>query len=275
MIPITSTILTNRLHIFKLCICLSFVYVFIFVRLWCLFFFFFFSSRRRHTRFDCDWSSDVCSSDLLQFHGGPGVGKRAGRIRENSPVAAATFLRGSRNACRVFRVHDCFWSSSAWQVDGARVANILELSASSAWTAVHGVFPDAACAYDSNGFDLAGDNRGSRIEPNEFWARNRFSLRREYVGGDGGCVAWRSVPDWSIWTSRHESGSGRIRLCCRGHRGADGEIWNAAIPRLRDRFQRRRRARALQIPLALRCTLSAAVYSTRRQLWDRLRSACT
>src|SRR2546423_8917794 len=26
---------------------------------------FFFSSRRRHTRFDCD-SSDVCSSDLLQ-----------------------------------------------------------------------------------------------------------------------------------------------------------------------------------------------------------------
>src|SRR5256886_10974584 len=25
---------------------------------------FVFSSRRRHTRFDCDWSSDVCSSDL-------------------------------------------------------------------------------------------------------------------------------------------------------------------------------------------------------------------
>src|SRR5688572_31981971 len=30
------------------------------------FYFFFFSSRRRHTRFDCDWSSDVCSSDLLR-----------------------------------------------------------------------------------------------------------------------------------------------------------------------------------------------------------------
>src|SRR4051812_49949759 len=27
--------------------------------------FFFFSSRRRHTRLTCDWSSDVCSSDLL------------------------------------------------------------------------------------------------------------------------------------------------------------------------------------------------------------------
>src|SRR2546430_7991420 len=35
---------------------------------------FFFSSRRRHTCFDCDWSSDVCSSDLsghpaAPFHG--------------------------------------------------------------------------------------------------------------------------------------------------------------------------------------------------------------
>src|SRR5690606_19505519 len=28
--------------------------------------FFFFSSRRRHTRFSRDWSSDVCSSDLLR-----------------------------------------------------------------------------------------------------------------------------------------------------------------------------------------------------------------
>src|SRR5689334_24760432 len=29
-----------------------------------IFFFLFFSSRRRHTRWNCDWSSDVCSSDL-------------------------------------------------------------------------------------------------------------------------------------------------------------------------------------------------------------------
>src|SRR5256886_7230384 len=33
----------------------------------CTVFFFFFSSRRRHTRFDCDWSSDVCSSDLVEL----------------------------------------------------------------------------------------------------------------------------------------------------------------------------------------------------------------
>src|SRR5438309_4949603 len=29
--------------------------------------FFFFSSRRRHTRWNCDWSSDVCSSDLQRL----------------------------------------------------------------------------------------------------------------------------------------------------------------------------------------------------------------
>src|SRR5690606_39996938 len=33
------------------------------------FFLFFFSSRRRHTRFSRDWSSDVCSSDLDWWRG--------------------------------------------------------------------------------------------------------------------------------------------------------------------------------------------------------------
>src|SRR3712207_7702002 len=31
--------------------------------------FFFFSSRRRHTRYWRDWSSDVCSSDLFEIKG--------------------------------------------------------------------------------------------------------------------------------------------------------------------------------------------------------------
>src|SRR4030066_2233884 len=37
-------------------------------------FVFFFSSRRRHTRFKCDWSSDVCSSDILYLTYGLLVG---------------------------------------------------------------------------------------------------------------------------------------------------------------------------------------------------------
>src|SRR5688500_11328952 len=40
-----------------------------------LFLFFFFSSRRRHTRLQGDWSSDVCSSDLSDLAvGSPGNG---------------------------------------------------------------------------------------------------------------------------------------------------------------------------------------------------------
>src|SRR5438270_3241730 len=42
---------------------------------------FFFSSRRRHTRFDCDWSSDVCSSDLFQY----GLGALNGSTTTSTP----------------------------------------------------------------------------------------------------------------------------------------------------------------------------------------------
>src|SRR2546426_5847527 len=56
-----------------------------FVCMWS--FFFFFSSRRRHTRLQGDWSSDVCSSDLI------GV-EAAGRGLE-SGAHAATLVAGS------------------------------------------------------------------------------------------------------------------------------------------------------------------------------------
>src|SRR2546430_10293733 len=69
----------------------------------CEYFFFFFSSRRRHTRFDCDWSSDVCSSDLaqdgdqrlqqLRLPGSGGPGDQAVRavraqVQDERPVGA-------------------------------------------------------------------------------------------------------------------------------------------------------------------------------------------
>src|SRR5690606_40241243 len=58
------------IHVFINSDYLSFYYVkppllFICCISWFVFFFFFFSSRRRHTRFSRDWSSDVCSSDLV------------------------------------------------------------------------------------------------------------------------------------------------------------------------------------------------------------------
>src|SRR5262252_9800563 len=47
---------------------------------------FFFSSRRRHTMSLCDWSSDVCSSDLYMFFG-KDSGLRAKEPPKNMLVA--------------------------------------------------------------------------------------------------------------------------------------------------------------------------------------------
>src|SRR5207237_2294627 len=68
---------------------------------------FFFSSRRRHTRFKCDWSSDVCSSDLAQ--GGPlpedhlpdhAVERHRGHAREERGHHRAAGLDRPRRAAR-------------------------------------------------------------------------------------------------------------------------------------------------------------------------------
>src|SRR5256886_11258634 len=58
---------------------------------------FFFSSRRRHTRFDCDWSSDVCSSDLIPVGLPPGtrVAHKTGWIGEVVYHDAAVVYRSS------------------------------------------------------------------------------------------------------------------------------------------------------------------------------------
>src|SRR2546430_12557320 len=50
--------------------------------------FFFFSSRRRHTIFDCDWSSDVCSSDL--------AASRISTCRSRNASASAGTPSGAR-----------------------------------------------------------------------------------------------------------------------------------------------------------------------------------
>src|SRR5437762_6732528 len=48
----------NYFIFYLLCLFFFFVYLL-------FYYFFFFSSRRRHTRYIGDWSSDVCSSDLI------------------------------------------------------------------------------------------------------------------------------------------------------------------------------------------------------------------
>src|SRR2546426_3678787 len=56
----------------------------------CSYFFFFFSSRRRHTRLQGDWSSDVCSSDLIRKRtDGVALGERLGRVADRVEAIGA------------------------------------------------------------------------------------------------------------------------------------------------------------------------------------------
>src|SRR3989449_5508778 len=65
-------------------------------------FFFFFSSRRRHTRCSRDWSSDVCSSDLLYRRAGEGPAQEllTWRVAQKyyfDPTFGGAIVRGQRN----------------------------------------------------------------------------------------------------------------------------------------------------------------------------------
>src|SRR5256885_8417352 len=80
------------LIILIICCCVSFVILF-----------FFFSSRRRHTRLQGDWSSDVCSSDLIyvnrRLEGGefPFCCDAFLPARISAPSSLLQWLRWTRN----------------------------------------------------------------------------------------------------------------------------------------------------------------------------------
>src|SRR2546427_977034 len=72
---------------------------------------FFFSSRRRHTRFDCDWSSDVCSSDLdgasiSIIHAGSGGKARALVLEAPHVFTEEMGLRSIANAREAYERGD-------------------------------------------------------------------------------------------------------------------------------------------------------------------------
>src|SRR2546426_2054077 len=71
--------------------------------------FFFFSSRRRHTRLQGDWSSDVCSSDL--------------RVRARSPLPPGDRARG-----RYVRFHPCQQTASPGALEGWPGSSLLSPS---------------------------------------------------------------------------------------------------------------------------------------------------
>src|SRR5256885_17094751 len=77
--------------------------------------FFFFSSRRRHTRLQGDWSSDVCSSDLLRIKK-PGRAQRRPEQAPRMSAPASWRLRGCKpaggQACFVVLIAGVFLRSA-------------------------------------------------------------------------------------------------------------------------------------------------------------------
>src|SRR6266480_1935655 len=89
---------------------------------------FFFSSRRRHTSLTCDWSSDVCSSDLATVVRGGCDGCRP-TVATHATVTAATETV----------IHDSWAAMSATPIRAQRGArpnpdSLRSLRAGAVWT---------------------------------------------------------------------------------------------------------------------------------------------
>src|SRR5690606_40778806 len=117
-------------------------------------FLFFFSSRRRHTRFSRDWSSDVCSSDLLERY-------QADAIRY---YVAMTFPERADS--------DFSWEGFLSRVNGELVAawgNLVNRMLSFAYKRFDGRVPEPGALTDAdveiiNRVELGFDEVGKLIE---------------------------------------------------------------------------------------------------------------
>src|SRR5256886_4552362 len=78
---------------------------------------FFFSSRRRHTIFDCDWSSDVCSSDLFLLVSGCHES-----VRVQFPRGVFRYIEPDDVALRIDTACLCRDHVFPWKVDGSELA---------------------------------------------------------------------------------------------------------------------------------------------------------
>src|SRR2546430_9967652 len=83
--------------------------------------YFFFSSRRRHTIFDCDWSSDVCSSDLYSSSQ-PSARALSSSAIETRQTANAMSTLYKRGICATLVIAAASACSSATQGTGSAVA---------------------------------------------------------------------------------------------------------------------------------------------------------
>src|SRR5262252_8482281 len=104
-------------------------------------FFFFFSSRRRHTRSLCDWSSDVCSSDLLVALGEFDTREKADPGTQMESISYLDYVDW-RDQTKVFeQVAVCTNQSVGTLTDGNRATHVQGESVSADLFPLLGVQP--------------------------------------------------------------------------------------------------------------------------------------
>src|SRR6267143_1451344 len=113
--------------------------------------FFFFSSRRRHTRWNCDWSSDVCSSDLS---GKPAV-VVIGDVQYLSIEAQLPFWKQPRLVGAQIEAFVGADSQDRWQECGYREAGAVQCFC----TETH-ARPEAIAGEEIDGVALVGQRGG-------------------------------------------------------------------------------------------------------------------
>src|SRR5256885_15358217 len=107
-------------------------------------FFFFFSSRRRHTRLQGDWSSDVCSSDLLMT------------VRERTREIGIRMATGARqrDILRQFLTEASlvtFVGGTVGLLAGLAVGVVLIVAGGAVGVLVRALLGGLACAEDGRG----------------------------------------------------------------------------------------------------------------------------
>src|SRR5438034_3850531 len=189
-------------------------------------YFFFFSSRRRHTRSLCDWSSDVCSSDLDLPRGdavSDGFGYASGALRYDLDL-----LPGSARDVYLatpFGAADPALAPSFRDFDGAEQfdAAVRDWSGKLGRVAVR--LPPTARAF-SDTFRTAAahiliNRDGPALQPGprryaRSWIRDGATMAAALLRV--GCTG--EVRDYIRWYARHQAPDGTVP-CCVDRNGPD------------------------------------------------------
>src|SRR5690606_4648308 len=183
---------------------------------------FFFSSRRRHTRFSRDWSSDVCSSDLTAVLGsqqvetnpdrqvdgvfsmwygkGPGVDRAGDALKHgnaygSSPSGGVLVVAGDDHGCVSSSMpHQSDLAMQAWSMPVLHPGNVAEYLE-------FGLYGWALSRFSGNwvGFKALSEVVESGMTVDLDTVRTHFPPPAEFVAPDGGLhYRWPDLPSLTI-----------------------------------------------------------------------------